>query len=108
MSEENIVRYSRDDLPEDSQTDWNRVNLLTEAELNEAAGSDPDAPPFANAEDWEMTEILAQIPIDRETFEYCRKHGGGIQAVVRNAVREYMDAHPIELAICRVLSLTGS
>ncbi len=95
MSEENIVRYSRDDLPEDSQSDWNRVNVLTEAELNAAACSDPDAPPFSSAEDWEKTEILAQIPIDRETFEYCRKHGGGIRTVIRNAVREYMDAHPL-------------
>jgi uncharacterized protein (DUF4415 family) len=96
MNEENIVRYSRDDLPEDSQTDWNRVNLLTEAELNAAAHSDTDAPPFRSGEDWEKTEIMAQIPIDRETFEYCRKHGGGIQTVFKNAVREYMDAHPLK------------
>ena len=95
MSEENTVRYSRDDLPEDSQTDWNRVAVLTEAELNAAARSDPDAPPFMSAEDWEKTEILAQIPIDRETFEYCTKHGGGIQTVIKNAVREYMDTHPL-------------
>lgn len=95
MSEENIVRYSRDDLPEDSKTDWNRVAVLTEEELNAAARSDPDAPPFMSAEDWEKTEILAQIPIDRETFEYCTKHGGGIHTVIKNAVREYMDTHPL-------------
>ena len=95
MSEENIVRYSRDDLPEDSKTDWNRVAVLTEEELNAAARSDPDAPPFMSAEDWEKTEILAQIPIDRETFEYCAKHGGGIHTVIKNAVREYMDTHPL-------------
>lgn len=95
MSEENIVNYPRDELPEDSQTDWNRVNVLPEAELNAAARSDPDAPPFMSGEDWDKTEIMAQIPIDRVTYEYCRKHGGGIQAVFRNAVREYMDTHPL-------------
>ena len=96
MNEENTVRYSRDDLPEDSQTDWNRVNALTEAELNAAARSDPDAPPFVSDEDWKKAKMLAQIPIDRETFEYCRKHGGGLQTVFKNAVREYMDAHPLK------------
>ena len=96
MSEENIVRRFRDDLPEDSRTDWNRVNMLTEAELNATARSDPDAPPFMSAEDWEKTEILAQIPIDRKTFEYCKKHGGGFQTVIKNAVREYMDTHPLK------------
>ncbi len=96
MNEEDIVRYSRDDLAEDSRTDWNRVNVLTETELNAAARSDPDAPPFMSGEDWKKTEMLAQIPIDRETFEYCRKHGGGIQTVYKNAVREYMDTHPLK------------
>ena len=95
MNDENIVRYSRDNLPVDSRTDWGRVKRLSEAELNAAALSDPDAPPFMSGEDWKKTDMLAQIPIDRETFEYCRKHGGGIQTVIKNAVREYMDAHPL-------------
>ncbi len=43
MKEERTVRVSLDDLPKNSQTDWEKVKNMTEAEINAAAVSDPDA-----------------------------------------------------------------
>ena len=40
-----MVRYSRDSLPSD-QTDWARVEALTDEEVTAAALSDPDAQPL--------------------------------------------------------------
>ena len=40
-----MVRYSRDSLPPD-QTDWARVDALTDEEVTAAALSDPDAQPL--------------------------------------------------------------
>ena len=40
-----IVRFSRETLPPD-QTDWARVEAMTEQEVEAAALSDPDCPPL--------------------------------------------------------------
>ncbi len=45
MSEEHIVRYPRSELPEDTGTDWDRLEAMSEDEINETAASDPDAQP---------------------------------------------------------------
>ncbi len=45
MSEEHIVRYPRSELPDDTETDWDRLEAMSEEENNEAAASDPDARP---------------------------------------------------------------
>ena len=40
-----VVRYSRDKLPPD-ETNWTRINAMTDEEVVAAARSDPDAPPL--------------------------------------------------------------
>ena len=40
---------SSDNLPDDTQTDWEKVKNMTEAEIDEAAASDPDAQPTDEA-----------------------------------------------------------
>ena len=40
---------SSDNVPDDTQTDWDRVKIMTEAEIDEAAASDPDAQGTVNA-----------------------------------------------------------
>ena len=57
MSEERIVRYSRDKLPKDGQTDWARVKAMTEEEIDAAARSDPDAQP-TDAAFWEDAVVV--------------------------------------------------
>ena len=45
MKEERTVRVSLNDLPKCTQTDWEKVKNITEAEINAAAVSDPDVQP---------------------------------------------------------------
>ena len=45
VKEKDTLRYSPNDLPEDSQTDWERVKNMTESEIEAAAASDGDAQP---------------------------------------------------------------
>src|SRR5438477_1487208 len=40
-----VVRYTRDNLPPDN-TDWGRINAMTDKEVVAAALSDPDAQPL--------------------------------------------------------------
>ena len=57
MSEEHIVNYSRGELPEDTGTDWERLEAMSEEEINEAAASDPDARP-TNADFWKDAKVV--------------------------------------------------
>ena len=41
MRDENIVRYARDKLPEDTEMDLEQVKAMTEEEIEEAVRSDP-------------------------------------------------------------------
>jgi uncharacterized protein (DUF4415 family) len=58
MKEEIIVRYTRDNLPKDNQTDWARVDAMTDEEIEEAARSDPDAQ-LTDADYWKNA-----VPVD--------------------------------------------
>ena len=49
VKEEHAVRVSLNNLPKNIQTDWDRVKTMTEAEINAAAASDPDAQPTDEA-----------------------------------------------------------
>ena len=57
MSKEHIVRYSRSELPEDTGTDRDRWEAISEEEINEAAASDPDAQP-TNADFWKDAKVV--------------------------------------------------
>ena len=52
---------SSDNLPDDTQTDWDRVKNMTEAEIDEAAASDPDAQPTDEAF-WKDAQVVIPQP----------------------------------------------
>lgn len=101
MSEERIVRYTRNNLPKDTQTDWDRVNALTDEEIEAAALADPDAPPLDvdSPDFWE--EVVIVIPskklvclrIDRDVLDWFRQQGKGYQTRINAMLRAYMEAH---------------
>ena len=61
MKEERTVRVSLDNLPENTQTDWDRVKNMTESEIEEAAASDPDAQPTDEAF-WKDAHVVMPQP----------------------------------------------
>jgi len=98
MSEERIVRYTRANLPKDTQTDWARVDAMTEEEIDEAARSDPDAQP-TDFEFWKdavlrmpMTKQAVSLRVDRDVLEWFKGQGRGYQTLMNAVLRSYMEA----------------
>lgn len=75
MKDENTVRYTRDNLPVDTETDVERVASMTEEEIELAARSDPDAQPADEAFLARAT-VLVSVPMDQETFRWFQNQGG--------------------------------
>ena len=61
MKEEHTVRVSLNNLPKNTQTDWDRVKNMTESEIEEAAASDPDAQPTDEAF-WKDVHVVMPQP----------------------------------------------
>jgi uncharacterized protein (DUF4415 family) len=100
MSEERIIRRKLSEL-HDAQTDWDRVNALTDEEIEAAALADPDAPPLDvdSPDVWEEAVIvipskkLVCLRIDRDVLDWFRQQGKGYQTRVNAILRAYMEAH---------------
>lgn len=61
MKDERTVRVSLDNLPKNTQTDWEKVKNMTEAEIDAAAASDPDAQPTDEAF-WKDAHVVMPQP----------------------------------------------
>ena len=82
----------------ESQTDWARVDGLTEEEIEEAARSDPDNP-LLDDEFWKDAEILlpegkerVTMRLDKEVVDWFRQEGKGYQSRMNAVLRSYMKA----------------
>lgn len=97
MSEERIVRRTRDTLPP-GRTDWARVDGLSEAEVEAAARSDADNPPWTEEElrnaRLVMPEDRGKVPIsirlDAEVLDYFKEQGRGYQSRINAVLRAYV------------------
>ena len=84
----------------ESQTDWARVDALTEEEIEEAARADPDNQPLDDAF-WKDAEIVfpegkerVTMRLDKEVLVWFRKEGKGYQTRMNAVLRSYMNAQP--------------
>ena len=101
MKEENIVRYSWNDLPEDTQTDWARVKAMTDEEIEAAARSDPDNPPIDmdDPELWKRSAMfytprgLVRLNIDPDLLDWFRSQGEDFRAQIGAVLQAYMEAN---------------
>ena len=78
MKEQNTsVKYTRselDTLPD--ETDWERVDALTDEDIDAAASSDPDAPP-TDASFWKDATVVMpenMIIVDADLFAWFKAH----------------------------------
>lgn len=101
MSEEIIVRYSWNDLPEDTRTDWARLKAMTEAEIEANALSDPDnlpmdvdAPEFAQrAALFHGARRLARLNLDPDLLDWFRRQSDDYRARMGAVLQAYMEAN---------------
>ena len=92
MKDGNIVRYTRDSLPKDTETDLERVKAMTEEEIEQAARSDPDAQPTDDAF-LARTTVVVSVPMDQEMFEWYQSQGDDVEATVSAVLRKHREMH---------------
>jgi uncharacterized protein (DUF4415 family) len=96
--DEPIVRYDPERLPE-GQTDWKRVDQLTDAEIEAAIRDDPDAAPICDEQWFEQAQLVIPphlkylwVQIDEDLMAWFRQQGADWPARINTALREYVDA----------------
>jgi uncharacterized protein (DUF4415 family) len=98
MSEERIVRYTRDQIPADGGTDWARVLAMTDEEIERNAADDPENP-LLTAEELARLEPVrpedrAKVPVyirlDPDIVDFFKSGGPGYQTRINAALREHM------------------
>ncbi|MCB1487208.1 MAG: BrnA antitoxin family protein [Bauldia sp.] len=78
-----------------SETDWARVDALTDAEIEEAVRNDPDAVPL----DFNWSEATVVVPpkkkaisirVDEDVLDFFKTGGAGYQRRMNAVLRSYM------------------
>jgi uncharacterized protein (DUF4415 family) len=77
-----------------SETDWARLDALTDAEIDASIANDPDW-----SDDWNWGEAVLVIPpkkkaisirVDEDVLDYFKKEGAGYQRRINAVLRSYM------------------
>ena len=81
-----------------SQTDWSRVDRMTEEELEDAIASDPDEHDLSA--DWTQARLTMpktkksiHLRIDPDVLDWLKKQGKGYQTRINAILRSYYEAH---------------
>lgn len=101
MSEENIVRYSADEIRRmvaegKTQSDWARVDAMTDAEIEAQMRDDPDWKDYIDI-DWSNATIVypvsknaISIRLDSDVLEFFKATGKGYQSRINAVLRHYV------------------
>jgi uncharacterized protein (DUF4415 family) len=87
------------------RTDWERVDRLTDAEIEAAVAADPDAPPLVDRAWFEGATLVLPEPkqaislrVDPEVLGWFRDQGPGYQSRMNAVLRQYAEAHGATVA----------
>lgn len=78
-----------------SQTDWARLDAMTDEDIEEAARNDPDAVPL----DFDWSDAVLVIPpkkkaisirVDEDVLDFFKREGAGYQRRINAVLRSYM------------------
>lgn len=105
MSEEKITRYTEDELEQrrvqgvDTGTNWEKVNALSDEDIEKATEEDPDAAPFLGEEFWENASFVPSakkvdihLQLDPDIVEFFKQEGSNYQNHINAILRTYVDA----------------
>jgi uncharacterized protein (DUF4415 family) len=92
-----LVRYTLEELRKlPDETDWARLDAMTDDEIEAAAASDPDWAPFMDI-DWSKAEIMQpvgkqpiSIRLDQDVLDFFKTGGAGYQRRINAVLRAYM------------------
>ena len=99
MSEERITRVSLKQARKmKSETDWARVDALTDEDIERAVADDPDQS-FWTDEDWANARIVwpqgkapVTLRLDRDIIAWFKLHGSGYQTRINAVLRAFVEA----------------
>lgn len=99
MSEKHYTKRHAGDRRK-GKTDWDRIDAMTDADIDRAIAEDPDAAP-ANF-DWSKAEVVVppkkravSIRLDEDVLDFFRAQGPGYQTRINAVLRAYV-AHQRE------------
>jgi uncharacterized protein (DUF4415 family) len=100
-----IVSYSAEELREmlgrgEDETDWARLDAMTEEELEAAIASDPDWADipldwYKHARPHYPRDLKKQVTVrlDPDIFDWFKRQGAGYQTGINAALRAFVEAH---------------
>ncbi|RJP31045.1 MAG: 3-oxoacyl-ACP synthase [Candidatus Omnitrophota bacterium] len=98
MKKELIMMHA-DELGE-GQTDWTRIGKQTDAEIEAAIASDPDAAPILDEAWFKKAKLVMprnktpiSIHLDADVLEWFKTQGERYQTHINAVLRAYMKAH---------------
>ena len=92
------MRYTREELERlgPGQTDWARVDAMTDAEIDEAIKHDPDSDPADF--DWSKAVLVMprrkeaiSIRLDEDVLGFFKSLGSGYQTRINAVLRHFME-----------------
>ncbi len=93
-----IVKVRADEL-KGGDTDWARVDALTDEQIEAAIAGDPDAAPeldedwFRNAVQVRPGKVATSLRVDDDVIGWFRSKGKGWQTQMNGVLRAYARAH---------------
>lgn len=82
------------------KTDWERLDAMTDEDIETAVKNDPDAAPLADDDFWKnatvvlpKTKVDIHIRMDADIVDFFKKSGSGYQTRMNAVLRSYVDAH---------------
>jgi uncharacterized protein (DUF4415 family) len=96
-----LVRTTTADLARMEDTsDWERVQGLTDVDIEQAIADDPDAPPVLDDAFWRNAEILdprhekstITMRVDDDVLDFFKRGGSGYQSRMNAVLRAYVYA----------------
>ena len=89
---------SKEHTSSDSQTDWQRLNTMTDVDIDLSDCPEITPEMFAKAvvrRGSSPTEKTAQVilSLDRDVLEWFKSQGHGYQTQINDLLRAYMEAH---------------
>lgn len=99
MTEERITRVSLKQARKmKGETDWARLDAMTDEEIEHAAANDPDNPPWTD-EDWANARVVwpqgkapVTLRLDKDIIAWFKQRGRGYQTRINAVLRAFVEA----------------
>jgi uncharacterized protein (DUF4415 family) len=97
-NEKRIARVSNDEARRlKDETDYARLDAMTDDDIAKAVAADPDAPPLDI--DWTQARLtmppgkdMVTLRLDRDLLDWFRAQGKGYQTLINQVLRAWYDA----------------